>query len=122
MNKIFVLSWSHYEEYVPHILFGPEEYSKEKFIDLTDSLLDKAVLFAIEKESKDEYPSYIGWESIVEQVVVLLKDYGFEVVNAIESNYFGGSIIDEEKWSSPKISQSINKSLIDYNLIIRNKL
>jgi len=121
--KVFILSYSHYEEYTPYLFFGPDSYTKESFVELTDSLLDVCVEKCINDEkSKDFLAGWIGWHCIVNQMKSEILNYGFTPIEPICSDYWGSSIIRKESdakgWQYGNfkgLSEKSTKSLITYN-------
>lgn len=75
---------------------GPDNVSKKQFQELCDSLVDKAAYNAIINEKKLEYKSSIGWSSIVELMVPLLKKQGYLHFIPIEAQY-SGTVINSGK-------------------------
>lgn len=115
MSKIFVLSWSHWEDYKPYIFLGPDDLAQQDFRKITDNLIEQASLNAINESKNDEYPDYVGWESIVSHMVPLLKDKGFEYIEPTESCYFGPSIINDEKDTFIDCTETVSEFDKDIN-------
>lgn len=120
--KLFRVSRSYYESYQPHDLIGPEEYSKEDFEKLCDSLIPKAIDNAIKLETGQEHPSYIGWSDITEHLVKALEKHGFSNVKPIEVEYFGSDIIRGDREEDSKIPDDHLKILVDYNEKVSRRL
>lgn len=116
--KIFILSWSGWEESTQYILLGPDSYSEEDFVKLTESLFDEAALIAINNEVKEKYFSYVGWHSIAREIVPLLKKYGFDLAITSKSKINGSMIISDLNDlgdACHKLSADTAKALITYN-------
>lgn len=117
--KIFRVSRIYWEDYEPYDLIGPDHYSKEEFQKLCDSLLHDAVETAIKVEQAEEYPCYVGWSEIVEQLVVELTKHGFQKVELIEAEYRGTAIIRENSAHESQVPESIIKELSEHNEKVR---
>jgi hypothetical protein len=82
-ENVFIIEGSDYDESRTYILYGPDNTSKEDFIDLCESVLPKAGRNVLERESKnDTNPIWIGWFDILEELASVLSEKGFELIQA----------------------------------------
>jgi hypothetical protein len=94
MDKLFVLYYAWYEDYVPHILTGPENISQKQFESICDDLVPEAAELAMKNAYRKDFSESVGWIDIVDAMLVLLKLKGFNKITPKTHGYSGG-IIDE---------------------------
>ena len=127
MNSYYVVSYSHWEEYAPKILRGP---AVENWQEFCQNLIPLAALRSLEKEENKKYPSWVGWDSIIESLVdILCEDYEYEVVHLPEYNLWGGLIIRDESdinndvhKKDANILGEAKQKIFDYNKNVENTL
>jgi hypothetical protein len=97
MKNIFILSYKDYEYSVQYYLNGPENATQEDFNNICNNLLEKSGYNAITKSIHSEYSGWVGWNEIVEEMVPLLAEEGYYSFEPKLVEYFGSSIIDDQK-------------------------
>ncbi len=110
--KTFILSHSYYDEYRPHYFLGPDDISQEDFKNLCDSLLDQAAHKSVILSRNKEHCHRVGWEEIIENLIPLLENCGYQLYKPEEINFFG-SIIEN-------YDESLGLSSFASNMIINN--
>ncbi len=113
-DKIFVLAYSDWEEYEPHIFIGSEFNSEDAFQELCDSLVDKAAADAIDNEKSKDYSSWVGWNDIVKAMIPLLEEQGYIHVVPKIKVYNGPGIIKDLK-SAKVLGHDAAAQVIRYN-------
>jgi hypothetical protein len=117
-SKLFVLGYSYYEEYVPYFLHGPEDVTQEEFKALCDSLLEEAGYRAV--ANADD--SWVGWQQVVESLIPLLEQQGYQRFEPVENIYWGPGIIDEHDYNELSLLKSSQSKIIEFNKEIHDKL
>ena len=105
---LYMVSWTWHEDYRPTLLEGPEQSDWGAYCD---DLLPEAAIRAI---SKGEW---VGWDTIVEQLVEMLLESGYCLVHPPERIYWGSSIIRDDDEDEPldKLSPDIVGRIKDHN-------
>jgi hypothetical protein len=116
MDNLFVLEFATYDDHIIHFLHGPTDISKNEFQYLCDSLLEKASQLAL----KNNLDSFIGWDTIVDSLCVLLSDFGFQKFDAKSARYSGSGIIDRPI-DAEKLGR-LSPLVIEHNKKIRESL
>ena len=120
-EKIYELSWGWYEDSQHWILAGPS-MMWEEFKSLCDSLISEAATKAVVAQQREDYPSYIGVSEVVEQMIPLLIERGFSVVETCRANYTGSGILKNGYGSLWEFLNTASAELIQtHNEQIRNK-
>ena len=114
-DHLYLLSFATYDEYSPNILLGPKMLKRD-FHALCDNLLEQAAFNAVEGED-----SWIGWNRIVEQLILLLKDKGFQKLNPPEVKYCGSIIIEEEDDLEDRDLGKAKEAVFKHNKCLKNK-
>lgn len=111
----YILSYSHYEDYCPTVLWGPRV---ENFQAYCDSLLPEAVELTLNKketlEDGSPWITWIGWDTIEEALLEILKMKGYEIVELEEANYWGSGIIKYED-EGKKLTGDLLQRVIEHN-------
>lgn len=113
-NKVFVLAYSDYEEYIPYLFIGSELNSEDSFKRLCDSLVDIAATNAIKKQESDEYPGWVGWHDIVQEMIPLLIIEGYIHFDPKIKVYNGSGIIQSTS-EAKVLGHDATEKVIRYN-------
>lgn len=87
--RIFVLSYSDWDEYRPKILIGPEGMTPERFHSVCGEALSDAARAAVAHADG----GWVGLDSIVDEATLILCERGFTRVLQTEHGYSGPGII-----------------------------
>lgn len=114
MSKLFILSHSYYEESTNYYLMGPDNVSEEEFSELCYSLLDDAARLALSSSRQSEFNDKIRLDNVVESLIPLLKEQGYQRFTPPKANFFGNPLTVKEKFMK-NFSTSISNEIINYN-------
>lgn len=110
---LYLISYSWYEDYSPTLVEGPQVSDWKAFCDDILPLAARLALW-IEPES------YVGWRSIKEAMVAILKDRGYAVVEPDEFRYWGSNIINDPDEDGPKLGKDLFAAIVEHNNRVRN--
>lgn len=117
-NNIFDLVYSDYDWQEHYFFEAPEGTTSEDFENLCNQLLPKAGYRAALKKSSPPKKGWICWSDVVESLVSLLEEQGYQRVYLDTYEMDGGSIIgfndddvEERLGFSTKIIINYNKEL-----------
>lgn len=114
-NKdLFVLVYSHYEDYVPYYFWGDASSSQEDFQSLCDRLVDQAAFNAVRSAENSEYGAWVGWHDIVMSLIPLLAKEGYIQFEPKIKVVSGSGIIDHSM-DTDMLGQDAAKAVIKYN-------
>jgi hypothetical protein len=80
-DNIFLLVYSCYETQDQYFFIGPAGATQEEFAKLCDQLLPKAGYRVVSKFSKSDHNSWICWRDVVESLVSLLEQQGYQRIS-----------------------------------------
>ena len=94
-SDLFMVTYSWYEDFTPTIVKSPEPMTNSAFNKLCRSLLNHAADVAIKEAGKNDY-SWVGFHDIIDSLVELLQNKGFEVLKLHSFGLWGSNIINKE--------------------------
>ena len=108
----YLISYSWYEEYSPVLMEGAEVGDWKSFCD---NLVELAANRVVDKKPA----SWIGWDTIVDELVVVLEEQGYEVLEPPEAEFSGSIIIcgktDSKNDEQHKLLGSAKRGIINHN-------
>lgn len=104
----YTLSYTWRETYEPHILAGPSIGDWDTYCE---GLLEPAAQRALNKK-KDTTDS-VGWRDIVESMIELLKEQGFQEIHFPEKCFNGTTHIRDEHDAKNNLSEETFKRLCE---------
>lgn len=108
----YLVSYSWYEDYAPVLVEGREVEDWQSFCD---SLIELAANRVVDKKPD----SWIGWDTIVDELVVVLGEQGYEVLSPPEADFWGSGIIrgetDSPRSEQYKLLGSAMRGIINHN-------
>lgn len=90
-KSVFTLEYSYYDCHECHHLLGPATYSKGDFVALCNKLVPIAAKNLLNTED-----SFVGWDGIVDELISILKEHGFEKQELPGAVFGGPGIIDKQ--------------------------
>jgi len=126
-DNIFSLVYSDYDT-VDHYFFrGPEGVNQEDFKKLCDQLAPKAGYQSVlKKSSPKEGGGWICWRDVVEALVSLLEQQGYQRVSLDAYHFHGkGTIIGVHEFSNQELDEGLGFAgplIADYNRKIEKKM
>jgi hypothetical protein len=80
-DNIFSLVYSDYDTQDQFFFIGPVSATQEEFAKLCDRLLPKAGYRVVNKYNKSDDNSWICWRDVVESLVSLLEEQGYQRIS-----------------------------------------
>lgn len=117
--RFYVLRWSDYESSQEYWFASTVELGRDKFRELTDSLLPEASAVAIASAAPPHrlYGRWVGWDSVVESMVALLEARGFyRLKDRVRVTYAGPSIVRSEDGATHEHLQDSEGNCIQVRL------
>ena len=121
MSVIFDLVYSDYDWHEHKFIQAPDGTTVEDFQKLCDSLMPKAGYRAALKRSSPKIGGWICWSDVVEALVSLLEQQGYQRVNLGSYTVNGGVIVWTDDAEANKLGYSIPTITI-HNDKIQKKL
>lgn len=107
MNNIFDLVYSDYDLDQHNFVQAPTDTTVEEFQKLCDSLMPKAGYRAALKKSSPKIGGWIYWSDVVEALVSLLEQQGYQRITLGSYILNGGVIVRPENSEDNKLGYSI---------------
>ncbi len=121
-NNIFDLVYSDYDWQEHYFFEAPEGSTLEDFEKLCNQLMPKAGYRAALKKSSPKKGGWICWSDVVESLISLLEEQGYQRI-FIDSYYMdGGSIIGINDDDAEERLGFSGKLIINYNRELDKKL
>lgn len=110
--NIFSVRYGWYEDNYETLLVPPVIMNEEEFDMLCNSLLDQAALNAISNAQ-----NWVGFRDIIDELVHLLKERGFEVISPYKFELWGSNIIDDNRefGNYDNFSDETKNKIIEHN-------
>lgn len=121
-NNIFDLVYSDYDWQEHYFFEAPEESTLEDFEKLCNQLMPKAGYRAALKKSAPKEGSWICWSDVVESLISLLEEQGYQRVYLDSYHMDGGSIIRSDDDEVEERLGFSSKLIINYNRELEKKL
>ena len=89
-KALYIVSYSHYEEYDPTLLYGKKVKNWKRYCK---RFMTEACQRALLDWKKD--PSFIGWYDIERHLVKILQEKDYEVLHPEQFNIWGLRIVNK---------------------------
>ena len=122
-NNIFDLVYSDYEWQEHYFFEGPKGSTLEDFEKICSQLLPKAGYRAALKKSTPKEGGWICWSDVVESLISLLEEQGYQRITLNSYHMDGGTIIgiNDDDDAESRLGFS-TKLIINYNKELEKKL
>jgi hypothetical protein len=121
-NNIFDLVYSDYDWQEHYFFKAPEGSTLEDFKKLCDQLMPKAGYKAALKKSVPKEGGWICWSDVVESLISLLEEQGYQRVSIDSHQLKGGSIVGFNDDNAEDRLGFSCKLIINYNKELEKKL
>ena len=113
--KLFELAWGWYEDYDPHLFYGPDSVTPDDWRRICTESVQAAARNqlaggTLDWEGKKRRPDdWIGWQSLVNEAVFMLLARGFTKAEPVAMKCWGSTIIqrDHDWQSSPDANYAV---------------
>lgn len=125
MDKpIYDLVYSSWEWEKHYYFHGPDGTTKEQFEELCEQLLPKAGYKAVQKQVRSDYGSWVTWQDVVEWLIPLLQERGYQLLELpkVEINCSGIIGISARNHGMDQRLGFANKLIYDYNRALDEKI
>lgn len=114
-------SWDWEKHYYFH---GPNESTKEQFDEVCELLLPKAGYKAVQKQVYSEFGSWVTWQDVVESLVPLLQEQGYQLIQLprVEINCNGIIGLNSRRHGMDRRLGFANKLIYDHNRALDEKI
>lgn len=105
MLKVFELSWSWYEDYCPTLFYGQADMTQAEWVAACRKAVRQAAVIQLDSPGQlmndgTHYKSWLGMSEFIQGATTILEKMGFEKVEPIKANAFGGYIIKRSDMAS----------------------
>lgn len=124
-DNIFALVYSDYDLEEHYFFSGPDESTAEDFENLCNQLMPQAGYRAVFQKIDPKNAGWICWNDVVETLVSLLEEHGYQRVSIDSFRVEGGSIIGFNRGQEDSVGDRLGFSgplIIAYNYKIQKKL
>lgn len=123
-RPIFILVYSSWDWEKNYYFYGPEGSTREQFEELCEQLLPKAGYKAVQKQVRSELGSWVTWNDVVESLVPLLQEQGYQSFDLpkVEINCTGIIGISARSHGMDYRLGFANKLIYDYNRALDEKI